>query len=298
VRLPDPQGDGWLDGRRVPLDRITLAIDDPALAAGLGGFETIAVRGGALLDLDAHLERLARTAERLGLDLPGHERLRGVALEAAAAEPAQCAWLKIVVTGGGRWLVFTGTMDPAEEGRPATAVLLPWRLNPRDPLAGMKTLNYAHGVLGLREARRRGADEGIWLNVRGHLVEACSSNLFVVRRRKLFVPGVRDGALPGTVRARVLEAARARGVVVHEGKVRVERLRRADEAFLTSSLRGLRPLVAFEGRPVGDGETGPLTRLLTADVARLRQVTPEDGRVEGRRSATRPPRAASTEGDG
>ena len=121
MRLPGPRGDGWLDGRRVPLDRITLAIDDPALAAGLGGFETIAVRGGALLDLDAHIERLAHTAERLSLDLPDDVRLRGVALEAAAAEPAQCGWLKIVVTGGGRWLVFTGAMDPDEEGRPATA---------------------------------------------------------------------------------------------------------------------------------------------------------------------------------
>jgi len=286
VRLPAGQGHGWLDGERVPLDRLSVRVDDPALAAGLGAFETVAVRGETLIDLQAHLERLRGTACALQLELPSDRRLRDVCVEAAAAEPSDCAWLKILITGAGRWLVFTGAMDPAEEQRPVSALLLPWPLNPRDPLAGLKTLNYAPSVLGLREARRRGADEGLWLNTRGHLADACTSNLFVVRHKRLFVPSVRDGALPGTVRARVLEAAHARNLIVHEGKVRVERLRRADEAFLTSSLRGLRPLVTFEDRPVGNGEPGPLTRLLSGDVTKLQQVTSGDGRVGVQENST------------
>jgi len=272
MRLPEPSATAWVDGRPVPLAEAAVEIADPAFQSGLGLFETIAVRGGVLYELDAHLERLGQAGRRIDVPLPAG--LAEGAREMARRERNPCAWLKIIATRS-RCLIFTGAMDPAEEGRPVTAVLLRGRRNPHDPLSGLKTLNYAASVLGIEEARRRGADEGIWLNTRGHLTEACSSNLFVVRRRKLFTAAVRDGILPGVVRDLTLLAARELRIIVHEGKVRLRRLETADEVFLTSSLRGLRPVVRYEGAPVGRGQPGPLTLHLTEAVAARR--VPSDG---------------------
>jgi branched-subunit amino acid aminotransferase/4-amino-4-deoxychorismate lyase len=272
VNLPEPGSRCWIDGRPVAVERACLPAFDPGLLSGLGLFETLALRSARAIDLDAHLGRLQAAAGQLQIAMPPIERVRGIVEVAAATSPDACGWIKIVVTAAGHWLVARGRMVPQDEGRPASAVVLRFRRNPRDPLVGLKTLCYAPGVLGLREAMQRGADEGLWLNVRGRLAEGCASNLFVVRGGRLFTPSEREGILPGIVRRRTIEAARGLGLAVHEGPVRRERLARAGEAFLTSSLRGVRPLVRVGGRPVGSGATGPLTRRLAAEVARLRGV--------------------------
>jgi len=259
---------GWIDGRLAPLTQAGIAVDDPAFHAGVGVFETIALRDGRLLELDQHLVRLRHAAAYLDVPLPD-TLAEGVEQVRALDHPA-FAWIKIVATRGGRCAVFGGTLDPEEYGRSMTAVLVPWRRNPRSPLNGLKTLNYADSVLGAEYARRAGADEGLWLNTRGHLAEGCTSNLFIVEGRRLFTPAVRDGVLPGVVRGLVLESARELGYVIHEGKVRLLRLEQAREAFLTSSLRAVRPLVAFQGRPIGGGVPGAATRELAEAVAGAR----------------------------
>jgi len=272
VRVPDAMDACWLDGRRLEVAQALVPVDDPVVQAGLGLFETVAVRRGALLEIDEHLNRLFDGIGRLRIDPPDRDALRATSHEALEGAPA-CGWLKIIVTGAGRTIVFRGAMDPAEEGRESSAVLLPWRRNAAGPLAGMKTLNYAGNRLGLVHALERGADEGLWLNSRGHLAEGCTSNVFVVHGGKLFTPAVREGILPGVVRGLALAAARRLKLNVHEGKLRLPRLRAASEAFLTSSLRAVRPLVRFEGRRVGSGRTGPLTQRIAAEVAARRRAT-------------------------
>jgi len=273
MRLPGTDAAVWVDGRRTTASEAAIPIDDAAFHAGLGLFETLAVKDCGVLDLDEHLQRLAAGASALRVALPESEGLSSTVLE--AARPFSCGWLKIAITRGGHSFVFAEASDPADEGRPASAVLLPWRRNARDPLSALKSLNYAANVLGTEEARRRCADEGLWLNTRGHLAEGCSSNLFVIRRRALFTPAVRDGILPGVVRAHVLRASREAGLIVHEGKLRLVRLERADEAFLTSSVRGVRPLIEYEGRPVGAGRPGPVTRVIAGAVSAMRRRTSE-----------------------
>jgi len=273
LRVPDGESAAWLAERPVAAEEVSIHVGDPAYHAGLGLFETLALREGAILDLERHLERLAAGCATLGLAAPS-AALRESILLAAGAQRAPFGWLKIVCTRGGHRAVFTGAMSEQEIGRSVGAVTLPWRRNPRDPLAGIKSLNYAGNVLGLEEARRRGADEGLWLNTRGHLAEGCTSNLFVASGRKLFTARVADGILPGVVRDLVLDAAREQGWTVHEGKLRLPRLRRATEAFLTSSLCGVRPLVRFDGRPVGSGRPGAGTRSIAERVERSRSRTP------------------------
>ena len=266
----EPVGEIWRDGALVPATEVTVAATDPAVQSGIGVFETLAVRDEVALDVPEHLERLAAGAARLEIALGDHDALAHGIRSVAAAVPAGNGWLKILALRGSSTIVFGGTMDLTEEGREVSAVLLPYRQSAFDPLAGLKTTNYAGRILALSEAQRAGADEGIWLNSRGHLAEGCTSSVFVVRGRRIFTPSLSDGILPGVVRAIVLRAAQELGIIVHEGKIRLEKLERAEEAFLTSSLRGVRPLIKFEGRPVGRGATGPTTRRIAEAVQQIR----------------------------
>ncbi|MBZ5638011.1 MAG: aminotransferase class IV [Acidobacteriia bacterium] len=272
LRFQDPSGSVWLDGRLVEPREAAILVTDPAIQFGLGVFESLALRAGRALEQSAHVDRLFACAARLGVPLPARAELESAIAGAAAGVEGGCGWLRVIASRSGRCAVFAGRMDPSEEGRSVRAVLLPWRRSPADVLTGLKSLNYAANVLGLEEAERRGAEEGLWLNTRGHLAEGCSSNLFVVRSRAIFTPAERDGILPGIVRGLAIDAARGLGLPIHEGKVRVPRLLRADEAFLTSSTRGVRPLVEFEGKPVGRGRPGPVTAAIAEEVRRLRGI--------------------------
>lgn len=261
-----------MDGAWVSADRATVSLASPGIQSGLAAFETLAVRDHQVLDWEAHLDRLERSAEELGVSVPDRRDLASAGAAVASEVTGGLGWLKIVAVRDGPVAVFGGAIDPTEIGRSVSAILLRWRRSPTSPLAHLKTINYAPFVMGLEEASRRGADEGLWLNTRGHLAEGCTSSIFVVWRAKIFTPAVRDGILPGVTRSIALEAARGLGVVIHEGKVRLKRLETADEAFLTSSVRGVRPLIRFEGRPVGRGTPGPITRAVAARVADLRKV--------------------------
>jgi branched-chain amino acid aminotransferase len=266
------EGSVWLDGRIADAREATVELIDPAVQAGLGVFETLAVRQGRPIDLDEHLERLAQSASGLTVPLPDRATLAAAAIERAAQVAGGYGWLKVSAVRGGRCVIWAGRLDPAEEGRTVTAIVLPWRRSPHEATAGLKTLNYAGAVLGAEEARRRGADEGLWLNTRGHLTEGSTSNLFVVRRRALYTASESDGILAGITRGHVLRAGRELKLMIHEGKLRWKRLATADEAFLCSSVRGLRPLVAVDGQPVGRGGPGPITLALARRVEELRGI--------------------------
>jgi branched-subunit amino acid aminotransferase/4-amino-4-deoxychorismate lyase len=281
MRLPDRSSSVWIDGDPGTLGKAVVPLQGSGLQAGLGVFETLALRTGRPLDLQAHLERLASGARVLSIELPAKARLTETVELAAAGSATPYGWLKILVLRGGPWYVFTGSMDAEEEGRAVSAIILPWRREPRDPLVGVKTTSYAAHQIGNELARRRGADEGLWLNSRGHLAEGCSSNLFVVRHRRLFTPSRREGILAGVVRALAIRAAKELGIAVHETRVRLKRLRQADEAFLTSSLSGVRPLIAVDGRRVGNGEPGPVTGRLASCLRSMRGSGADDATVSG-----------------
>jgi len=272
MRIPGEKTLVWINGKVMPMKEAALPLADPVVQAGLGVFETLAVRDGEVLDIPAHLQRLRAGAAILSVELPTDENLLQALRPVVESLPA-CAWVKILAGRSGLLSVFGAGMDPQEEEQESSAVLLNWRLSHKGPIAGLKTLNYAHFLLGTEEAIARGADEGIWLNTRGHLGEGCSSNLVVVQRETLYTAGLGDGILPGIVRDLAIRAARNEGYSVHEGKVRLKRLEHAEEAFLTSSLRGVRPLVRYQGKPLGKGVRGPVTTRIARAVAAMRHRT-------------------------
>jgi branched-chain amino acid aminotransferase len=135
--------------------------------------------------------------------------------------------------------------------------------------AGLKTLSYTESVAAYLEAHRAGDDDAILLDTEGHCSEATSSNLFIWTGTMLVTPPVSCGALPGITRAAVLELARADDIPAVERAFTLNDLLTADEAFLTSSLRGLAPLVRVDGHRLGSGAPGAVTRQMIGAYADL-----------------------------
>ena len=121
--------------------------------------------------------------------------------------------------------------------------------------------------MALAEAKRAGAYESIMGNAEGYLVEGSSSNIFVVTAGQLRTPPLADGLLEGITRGRVIEIAAGAGLRVVEEHLLPDDLRRADEAFITSSVRGVMPVVGVDGATVADGRPGRVTRNLMARYA-------------------------------
>lgn len=234
----------------------TLPWADPAAQWGLGIFETVAVREGEPRFVPEHLARLASAAAHTSVPLPEAKEMQAAILEAGRGIEGGHGWVKLLISRSGKWTVFGAPSDPKDENRTVSAVVLSGRRHRLDPLAGTKSLASAAHQLGLEEANRLGADEGIWLNDRGHVMEACTGNVFVLKGRRVTTPALSDGALAGITRVRALVALKSMGYAIAEGKVRVDALRDAREVFLTSSLSGVRPVVRLDGRDIGTGRAG------------------------------------------
>ncbi len=273
---PTPEGPIWVDGRFVAGHEAVVPVASLGVQSGVGIFETIAIRGGRPVDLEEHLERLERSGSTLCVPLRGRDEMSAAVGEVALRVPSGHGWLKIVVLREGTTAVFAGESPREEEGRPARAVLLPWRRGRKDPLVGVKSTSYAANVIGLEWARSRGADEGLWRNDRGRLTEGCASNVFAIRGRAVFTPSLAEGILDGVTRAKAIAAAKRLGLSVHEGSLRVPRLATAEEAFLSSSLKGIRPLLFLDGKRIGTGTPGPWTAAIAEATARIRGIGVEE----------------------
>jgi branched-chain amino acid aminotransferase len=254
----------YLNGAFVAAAEARIDASDRGLSLGDGLFETIAVAGGRVKRIPAHLARLKAGAQILDLRLPWLEAELAAALEGTAAVNRLSAGaLRLTVTRGPgpRGLSPPAKCYPtlliaphsgAPPAGPVRAVIATeTRRNERSPLARIKCLSSLDNLLARREAIKRGADDALLLNTQGRVAEATASNLFLVLEGELVTPPVADGALPGVVRAAIVAALGAR-----EQSIAPEDLSRASQAFLTNAL-GVRVLGAIDGRPLGEGKPGP-----------------------------------------
>lgn len=260
----------WLNGTLLPAAEVRLDPADRGLLLGDGLFETLLLRGGDVVRLDAHLARLAQGAAVLGLPLPPDRDTLAAALRATATANG--------LDGGrpnGGSLRLTLTAGPAPRGLPRPASPAPTlmitasppappppparvliatvtRRNEQSPLSRVKSLNYLDQILARNQAQAAGLDDALLRNGRGDVVCASAANLFVVLADgRLVTPPLADGALPGTRRAAALAALGAT-----ELSLRPADLPTAREVFLTSSL-SVRAVVAVDGHAIGDGAPGP-----------------------------------------
>ena len=297
ARPTTPSGPGtvaplvWVNGRLADATTPQLTILDRGFTLADGLFETMRAYSGAIFRLGRHLERLQRGAVRLGIPLPAGLRATIVsAMRTAAGAGLREASVRLTVSRGPAppgiippetpepTLVFAVHPLPrfpeALYSQGVSACALSGRRNERAISAGLKTLAYTENILGLLEAQAQGADDGLFIDTEGHLCEATSSNLFVFVRGALVTPPLTCGALPGVTREAVFELAVALGITVEERPLGPEELYAAGEAFLTSSLREIVPLVRLTGSglppaPIGRGVPGSVTARITAAYADL-----------------------------
>jgi branched-chain amino acid aminotransferase len=273
----------WVNGERRPPTGPHLSARDRGLTLADGVFETMLVRRGAVIRIDHHLARLVHALA--ALEIPVQPELRDWVLHAVRDVGGGDASLRLTVTRGRD----AGGVAPPVDARPTAIVTMnpppafpaavyeaglaghvaSGRRNERAMTAGLKTLAYTDAVAAALEAQRAGADEALFLDTEGHCSEAASSNLFAWTGTTLVTPPLSCGALPGITRAAVLDLASALGVTSAERVFGLEELLGAEEAFLTSSLRGLAPLVRVGTHPIGSGAPGPLTRRLAEAYAAL-----------------------------
>lgn len=257
----------YLDDRLLADTEARIDPRDRGLTLGDGLYETIAVRGGRPARVSAHLARLRRGAAVVGIDLAKDDQALVAALaEVARANDIDEGALRLTLTRGPAphglappakatpTLLIVGRSEKLAPAPLATAIVATvTRRNERSPISRIKTTNCLDAVLALREALERGADDALLLNGAGNVAEATTANLFAVIDGRLVTPPVADGALAGVMRADVIE-----GLDAEERSIAPKDLGRASEAFLTSSLR-VRPLVAVDGRAIGNGRPGPFT---------------------------------------
>ncbi|MDP6602702.1 MAG: aminotransferase class IV [Rhodospirillales bacterium] len=262
----------YLNDRIIGAESARIEPTDRGLLLGDGLFETIAVFGAKLRRLDRHFARLRGGARVIGLPVPtDDEGLARALAETRNANEIVDGLLRLTLTrgpalrgvlpapGARPTLLITASPRDTASPSPARAVIsTATRRNEHSPLSRLKTLNYLDNVIARREAEARGADEAILINTVGRLAETTVANLYVVIVGETLTPPVEDGALPGVVRAELLESGLAA-----ERSLNPDAFRHASEAFTTNS-GGIRAIVAVDGRAIGDGRPGPVQASLQA----------------------------------
>jgi len=271
----------YLDGEWHPRETARVSVFDHGLLYGDGVFEGIRVYNRRIFRLEAHLQRLYDSARAIALEIP-----MDLAAMAAATEETvrrnqrENAYIRLIVTRGEGDL----GIDPRSCPKPSVIIIVTdIRVYPKEMYAGgmkvvtsatrqvshesfdsrIKSLNYLKNVLGKIDAVRAGADEAIMLNGAGYIAECTADNLFAVRAGRLLTPSPQDGALEGITRGAILELAGEAGIAVAETRMTRFDVYTADECFVTGTGAELMPVIEIDGRRVGDGRPGPVTRRLT-----------------------------------
>lgn len=268
----------WVSGTPspVPAEEAVLPALDRAFTQGEGLYETVRTYHSKPFAFGAHLQRLLRGAQLWGFhpwDTGDLEvavenlcRMRApeeTALRITLSRGPAFPWSPEEAPGPPSWTVFAGPLPPYvaacyERGvRCILASRVRW--NPGGFVPAIKFTANPDIALAKREARSSGAFEAILLNSAGLVAEGASSNLFLVRGRRLVTPSLSTGILDGVTRAMVIELAKNHGIPVEERDVAPWELLQAEEAFLTATLKEVIPVVEISGTLLGTGEPGRIT---------------------------------------
>ncbi len=276
-----------IDGRLVSPEQARVSVFDRGFLFGDSVFETIRTYDGKPFALDDHLVRLARSADLVYIPMPiGQAQLCSEIGQTLAAAGNEESYVRVIVTRGqGAFGLDPGLADqplrvvivrplaplPSEIYERGVDAVTFQTMRPSDATdaVGAKIGNYLVAVLATRAAKEKGAHEALIVDNEGRVVEGATSNLFYVEAGELVTPPERAGILPGITRAHALKAAANLGVPVRFDSPSVERLRAADEVFISSSIRELLPVVRIDGTPIAGAEVGALTTKLLKEFQRI-----------------------------
>ncbi len=270
----------YLDGRFVDEADAKVSVFDHGLLYGDGVFEGIRLYGGNVFRLDEHLERFANSAKAILLDNPlTTAQWSETICETCRVNKLRDGYIRAVITRGvgdlglAPWLCSKPSyfiiaskisLYPAEhyENGLAIVTVATRRVGPAAFPSTVKSLNYLNNILAKIEAKQAGALEAIMLNDQGYVAEATADNVFIVHKGELLTPSVSHGALKGVTRGAIIDIAKELGIPEREADLTRYDLWCSDECFLTGSGAEVIPVVKLDGRVIGSGKPGPITRKL------------------------------------
>jgi branched-chain amino acid aminotransferase len=283
----------FIDGKYCSERDAKVSVFDHGLLYGDGVFEGIRAYHGHVFKLKEHIDRLFCSAKAILLEIPmSHDQLMKATVETCRANKLSDCYIRLVVTRG----VGTLGLNPRTCKKPSVIIIadkiqlyppeyyqrgldiitVPTVRNLHSALnPAIKSLNYLNNILAKIEANNAGVEEAVMLNAEGYVAECTGDNLFIVKNRALFTPPLSAGALYGITRQTVLELAEEAGLKVSEPNLTRYDLFNADECFLTGTGAELIPVVKIDGRVIGTGKPGPITRRLEEDYHALTKVSGE-----------------------
>ena len=270
----------YLDGSLVPEDQAKVSVFDHGLLYGDGVFEGIRVYNGKVFRHREHIDRLYNSAKAILLDIPmSREEMMAAVEETIAANEGRHPYIRLVVTRG----VGTLGLDPYKCAEPQVIIIYddialyppelyerglevvtsvtmqkhPQSLSPR-----IKSLNYLNNILAKVECVQAGAAEALMLNQEGFVAECTGDNIFIVADGALLTPPTSAGILKGITRQVVFDLAAEMAVSALEQNIARYDIYSADECFLTGTAGEIIPVVKVDGRTIGGGKPGPITKQL------------------------------------
>jgi branched-chain amino acid aminotransferase len=283
-------GSIWMDGKMIPWRSAQVHVLTHALHYGSSVFEGVRIYGGKIFKLKEHTERLFRSAELLGFQIPySIKAIEDAQKEVVAAQKIVDGYLRPLAWRGSEMMsvsakgctthvavatwewpsYFSGDakerglrMHIARYARPA-----PNTAPTESKAAGL----YMIATISKQEAEAAGYDDALMYDWRGYLAESTGSNLFLVMKNGEIHTPTPDCFLNGITRQTVMELARKRGVTVVERHIRPQELTDVAEIFVTGTAAEVTPIGAIDGTPAGNLKfpVGPITKLLVADYAAL-----------------------------
>ena len=283
----------YIDGKYYSEQNAKVSVFDHGLLYGDGVFEGIRAYHGRVFKLQEHIDRLYCSAKAILLDipLPPAEMVRAV-VATCRQNRVQDGYIRLVVTRG----VGTLGLNPNRCKSPSVIIIAgKIQLYPQELYQNgmeivtvatvrnlhsavnpaIKSLNYLNNILAKIEANNAGVEEAIMLNAEGYVSECTGDNLFLVKGRNLLTPPLYAGALYGITRGVVMDLGREDGLTVSETNLTRYDVFNADECFLTGTGAEIIPVVKVDGRVIGTGRPGPVTRKLVQNYHQLTQTSGE-----------------------
>jgi branched-chain amino acid aminotransferase len=270
----------WLDGKLVDKADAKISVYDHGLLYGDGVFEGVRLYNNKIFECEAHLQRLYQSAKAIRLVIPiTPQQMRSAMEETVKACGFTDCYLRVVVTRGVGYLglnpnkcekpsVFViadkiEMYDPSvyEKGMAIiTASVI--RNHPNAVSPRIKSLNYLNNILAKIEAVEAGVPEAIMLNHDGNVAECSGDNIFVIRGGQVQTPTTSDGILEGVTRALILRLCERLQIPFVEKTLQRHDLYVADECFISGTAAEVAPVTRIDGRLIGSGTPGPLTKKL------------------------------------
>jgi len=282
----------YIDGKFYSEANAKISVFDHGLLYGDGIFEGIRFYNGRVFRLEEHLERLWDSARSICLEIPmTHEEMTEAVLETIRQNHLHDGYIRLLVTRG----IGNLGLNPEQCKSPSVIIIAAAialyhedfyrkglsivtcatrRSNPASLNPAVKSLNYLNNVMARIEANLAGADEALMLNDEGNVAECTADNVFIIKRDQIFTPPITAGALRGITRSIVFEIAAECGLSVAEADFTRHDVFVADECFLTGTAAEIVPVVKADGRLIGNGKPGPITKRI---IARFREMTRETG---------------------